>query len=110
MRVTLAQELGSQLEGSETVFVFARDAQGGGPPLAVYRTRVEALPATVVLDDSMSMVPSIKLSDRERVVVTARVSLSGEVRAGSGDLQGSTASVTVGNESPVDLVINERVP
>ncbi len=110
VRVTLAQGLGSQLEGSETVFVFARDAQGGGPPLAVYRTRVEALPATVVLDDSMSMVPSMKLSTRERVVVTARVSLSGEARAGSGDLQGSAASVTVGNESPVDLVINERVP
>ena len=110
VRVTLDQDLSSQLQGSETVFVFARDADGGGPPLAVYRTRVEALPATIVLDDSMSMVPSLKLSDREQVAVTARVSLSGEARAGSGDLQGSITPVAVGNESPVNVVINERVP
>ncbi len=110
VRVTLDESLGSQLQGTETVFVFARDAASGGPPLAVYRTRVEALPATIVLDDSMSMVPSIKLSDREQVSVTARVSLSGEARAASGDLQGSIAPVAVGNESPVELVISERVP
>lgn len=109
VRVTLDQRFAKELRGSETVFVFARDVAGKGPPVAVYRTRVDALPATVTLDDSMSMVPSLKLSDREQVVVTARVSMSGDVRARSGDLQGSSP-VAVGNESPVEISINEPVP
>lgn len=110
VRVTLDEDLRKPLQGSETVFVFARDTADKGPPLAVYRTRVDALPATIVLDDSMSMVPSLKLSDRDQVVVTARVSISGDARPSSGDLQGSSGSVAVGEDSAVDVTINERVP
>ncbi len=110
VRVVVDESLVKQLQGSESVFVFARDIEGGGPPLAVYRTRVEALPATVVLDDSMSMVPSLKLSERDRVAVTARISLSGNALPSSGDLQGSSGPVEVGGSSPVEIVINERLP
>lgn len=110
VRVIVDESLGKQLQGSESVFVFARDVEGGGPPLAVYRTRVEALPVTIVLDDSMSMVPSLKLSERDRVAVTARISLSGNALPSSGDLQGSSGPVEVGGSSPVEIVINERLP
>lgn len=110
VRVTLDDNLGKELQGSETVFVFARDAAGESPPLAVYRTRVDALPAMITLDDSMSMVPDLRLSDRDQVVVTARVSMSGDARPNSGDLQGGSGPVKVGDESPVEITINERVP
>lgn len=109
VRVMLDQSLANGLQGTETVFIFARDAAGTGPPVAVYRTRVEALPATITLDDSMSMVPSLKLSDRKQVLVTARVSMSGDASPSSGDLQGSSPAA-VGNESPVEIAINERIP
>lgn len=110
VRVVLEKSLRDSLSGSETVYVFARDAEGAGVPLAVHRTRVNALPATITLDDSMSMVPSLKVSDRDRVMVTARVSMSGDARAASGDLQGSAGPIEVGNDSPVEISIDERVP
>ncbi|MDH3316565.1 MAG: c-type cytochrome biogenesis protein CcmI [Gammaproteobacteria bacterium] len=109
VRVMLDQRLTKGLQGSETVFIFAQDVAGKGPPVAVYRTRVDALPATITLDDSMSMAPSLKLSDRKQVVVTARVAISGDARPSSGDFQGSSPAA-VGNESPVEILINEKVP
>lgn len=109
VRVTLQDGLREGLIGSEAVYVFAR-ATDGGPPLAVYRTTVDALPALVGLNDSMAMVPNLKLSGRDRVVVTARVSMSGDAAAKSGDLQGSSGPVPVGGDAPVEIVIDERVP
>lgn len=110
VRVTLDEGLRKTLQGSETVFVFARDPAGKGPPLAVYRTQVNALPESITLDDSMAMVPSLKISDRDQVVITARVSIRGDALPSSGDLQGSTDSVTVGAETRVDVTINEQLP
>ncbi len=109
VRVMLDPRLAEGLQGSETVFIFARDAGGKGPPVAVFRTRVDALPATITLDDSMSMVPSLKLSDRKQVLVTARVSMSGNASPSSGDFQGSSPA-DVGNEAPVEIVIDGKVP
>ena len=110
VRVTLDEGLAKELTGSETVFVFARDPSGQGPPLAVFRTRVDSIPDTITLDDSMAMVPALKLSDRREVAVVARVSLSGDAMPRSGDIQGGSAPVAVGNDTPVEIVINERVP
>ncbi len=110
IRVVINDALRQDLAGSETVFVFARDVVGGGVPLAVYRTRVDALPATVTLDDSMSMVPNLGVSGRDRVTVTARVSLSGNARPRSGDLQGNSGPVDVGNAAPVQIAIDQRLP
>lgn len=110
VRVNLAASLREGLDGSETVFVFARAAQGPRVPLAVYRTRVDALPAQVTLDDSMSMAPAFKLSGHDDVMIVARVSMTGNAQAQSGDLEGKSGPVRVGADSPVDVSIDRRIP
>lgn len=98
--VTLAPSLASQADPQETVFVVARSAEpdgsGGRMPLAVLRKQVKDLPLTFTLDDSLAMGPGMGLSTARRVVVTARVSRSGQAMPQAGDLEGSTGPVEVG--------------
>jgi cytochrome c-type biogenesis protein CcmH len=78
-------------------------------PLAVVRRQVKDLPFEFRLDDSMSMVPGMKLSAQARVIVGARVSLSGNPVPASGDLEGVTEPVAPG-AAGLKIVIDRQVP
>ena len=108
--VGLAPDLAVELGASEPVFVFARIPGGSGPPLAVARTVVGALPATIVLDETNAMVPSLSLASAEHVLITARVARSGTVTRTSGDVEGVSGPVAVNDSEPVRIVLSQTVP
>lgn len=97
--VTLAPALARQVNPDDTVFIFARDAQGSRMPLAILRKQVRDLPYRFTLDDSLAMSPAARLSGAKQVIVEARVSKSGEARAQPGDLGGQTGPVSPGATS-----------
>jgi cytochrome c-type biogenesis protein CcmH len=94
--VTLASALTREAKPEDTVFVFARAAEGPRMPLAILRKQVKDLPISFILDDSMAMSPAATLSKAGRVVVGARISKSGNAIPEKGDLAGQSAQVTVG--------------
>jgi cytochrome c-type biogenesis protein CcmH len=94
--VTLAPALRAKAAPEDTVFVFARAAEGPRMPLAILRRQVKDLPLQFKLDDSLAMSPAARLSGASRVVVGARVSKSGDAMPQPGDLSGQTAPVSVG--------------
>lgn len=94
--VALAPALALKARANDTVFVFARAVDGPPMPLAVIRKQVKDLPLQFTLDDSMAMWPAAKVSAYPRVVVTARVSKSGEGQPRPGDLQGESPVVAAG--------------
>ena len=94
--VELDAALRSKVADTDTVFIFARAAQGPRFPLAVLRKQVKDLPTSFVLDDSMSMMPDVKLSSFPLVVVGARISKSGSATPSAGDLEGLTEPVRPG--------------
>ena len=94
--VVLSSSLLKQARPDDTVFIFARAVDGPPMPLAVLRKRVKDLPLAFVFDDSMAMWPAAKVSAFSRVVVTARVSKSGEGKPRPGDLEGHSSPVAVG--------------
>jgi cytochrome c-type biogenesis protein CcmH len=56
------------------------------------------------------MMPTMKLSQFQRWVLTARISQSGGAQAQSGDLQGQIELDRSAAAKPVELVISEIVP
>jgi cytochrome c-type biogenesis protein CcmH len=71
---------------------------------------VRDLPLTIRLDDAMAMMPQMKISGFDQVVVGARVSLSGSPTAQSGDLEGEVRPVTPGQADTVNIIINSMHP
>jgi cytochrome c-type biogenesis protein CcmH len=106
--VRLAPELAGKVSAGDTVFIFARAAEGPRMPLAILRKRASDLPAEFTLDDSMAMAPQMKLSAFPDVVIGARVSKSANASPQPGDLQGSSAPVKVGARS-VSVVIDTEL-
>lgn len=96
--VEIDAALRTKVADTDTVFIFARAAQGPRFPLAVLRKQVKDLPTSFVLDDSMSMVAEAKLSGFPMVVVGARISKSGSATPSAGDLEGVTEPVRPGTK------------
>ncbi len=108
--VKLNPALAAKAAPTDTVFIFARAAQGPRMPLAIVRKQVKDLPITYTLDDSLAMNPALKLSNFQQVVVGARISKSGNAMPQSGDLQGQSETIALGGGKPVDVVINAVTP
>ncbi|MGL6110906.1 MAG: c-type cytochrome biogenesis protein CcmI, partial [Rubrivivax sp.] len=87
-RVSLSPALAARVAPGDTVFVFARAAEGPRMPLAILKRSVGELPLSFTLDDNMAMTPEFKLSKFAQVVIGARVSKSGNATPQSGDLEG----------------------
>jgi len=107
--VDLAPFLVGQLTAGDTLFVFARAAQGPRMPLAIVRQSASTFPVTVILDDSQAMTPSLRLSGFSEVTVGARISRSGNATPQPGDLQGSLSGVLIGADRQVRVVVSEEV-
>ena len=60
------------------------------------RINAARLPYEFKLDDSMSMMPTARLSSAKSVVIGARLSRSGDAGAKPGDFEGFSAPVAVG--------------
>ncbi|MBA2413083.1 MAG: c-type cytochrome biogenesis protein CcmI [Burkholderiaceae bacterium] len=107
--VALSASLTSKVRPDDSVFVFARPADGSRMPVAVVRARVSELPLQFTLDDSRAMAPTAKISNLAEVIVSARVSRTGNALPASGDLEGTPATVKVGSRG-LALIIDRSIP
>lgn len=110
VHVALDPALAAKASANDTVFIFARAVKGPPMPLAIVRKQVKDLPVDVVLDDSLAMMPAMKLSNFAEVVVGARISKSGNAMPASGDLQSLSGAVQTKDAQPVNITINQVVP
>jgi cytochrome c-type biogenesis protein CcmH len=108
-RVSLAPALKDKAGPDDTLFIFARHANGPRMPLAVLRLKAAELPKDFTLDDSMAMSPEMKLSSAAELRIEARISKSGDAIPKSGDLSGELTPVKPGAKG-LKLVIDKLVP
>jgi cytochrome c-type biogenesis protein CcmH len=94
---------------SATVFIIARDPNQPSPPIAAVRRQVSELPAAVTLGDSDAMIPGRVPSGFAQLEIVARISMSGQPIAQSGDWFGSL-TISPATERVVTVVIDEQVP
>uniref|UniRef100_UPI001680B4E5 c-type cytochrome biogenesis protein CcmI n=1 Tax=Pseudoalteromonas sp. S16_S37 TaxID=2720228 RepID=UPI001680B4E5 len=99
VNVTLDKNLLSQVPKQGTLFVFAKASNGPAMPLAVAKLTNFNLPLVVTLDDSMAMMPELKLSNYQEVVITARISVDSSVMPQAGELEGQSQVVSLAQEN-----------
>ena len=107
-RVSLDPKLRERAAPGDTLFVYARAANGPRMPVAIVRKPASALPLAFRLDDSQAMTPAARLSTSGEVIVEARISKSGSAAPAAGDLRGSSAPVRPGARD-VNIVIDDVV-
>ena len=107
LSVDISPELRARAEPGSAVFIYARAMQGPPMPLAVKRITVAELPASLTLGDADAMMPSMTISSFDQLVVGARVSMTGNPVAQSGDFFTELESVDSSNPpEQIDLVID----
>ena len=73
----------------------SKAVDGPKMPLAVEKLTDFYLPLVVTLDDSMAMMPNLKLSNFDQVVVTARISVDNSVTVSAGELEGQSQPIAL---------------
>jgi cytochrome c-type biogenesis protein CcmH len=107
VRVTLSPRLNTQT-GDFPLFVFVRNPQLAGPPLAVKRLSSH-FPQDVELTAADSMIPGRAIGAGTTVEVVARIARSGNPVGASGDPFGEL-TYKVGQDGQESLVIDRLMP
>ena len=107
--VDIASKFAAQAAGGATLFIYAKQPDAPGPPLAVLRVRAEHWPVTFTLNDANAMVSGRNLSSADSVQIEARISKTGDALPQSGDLVGSVASVNPRAGHPVKISIDRQI-
>ena len=107
--VVLSGKLAAKAKPEDTLYIFARNAEGSRMPLAVIRARVADLPLAFRLDDSSALPGGQKLSAAPSVVLEARISQGGLAQTLPGDLFGLLKDIKPGS-SKHRLVIDQVQP
>ncbi len=107
--VDLDPALRLQVQPGMTLFIYAKTADGKGPPLAALRVSAGQWPVKFRLDDTQAMMPGRTVSSVERAQVEARLSRSGNAIAEKGDLLAVGQVVPTRGGKPVLLKISKAV-
>lgn len=107
--LSLAPALKDKVAPTDTVFIVARAAEGPRMPLAIVRRSAADLPIRFTLDDSAAMTPEFRLSKFSQVIVSARVSKTGEATPRAGDLLGQAGPLAPDGK-PIEIVIDRVQP
>jgi hypothetical protein len=107
--VEIVSKLAPQALAGVTLFIYAKQPNAPGPPLAVLRVRADHWPVTFTLNDDNAMIPGRNLSNATNVQLEARISRSGDALPRSGDLVGTLASVNPHGGQPVRISIDRQI-
>ncbi len=109
VRVALGESALGAVRADSTVFIIARDPAQPSPPIAAVRRRAAELPAYVGIGDSDAMIPGRVPSGFAQLEIVARVSMSGQPMAQSGDWFGQQ-TISTADSKEVSVIIDKQVP
>lgn len=107
VKVDLDESLHDKASPEDTVFIYVKASEGPQMPLAAVRKQVKDLPLEITLDESMGMMPQMKMSNFDAYKVGARVSRSGQAISTSGDFIIEKSPVKAGET--IELTISDTV-
>lgn len=110
IEVKIDPSLANQVKPGDVLYVFARSVDGSGPPFAAKRIEMVKLPLQIQLSDADSPMPAALLSSQQNVLLIARLSRTGDVKAASGDIEAAPLQVATNGKEQITLILNRSVP
>lgn len=110
VRLDIDSKLRRMVADDAVVFLFAKPVDGPPMPLAAVRKQVKDLPFELILDDSLSVMPTAQISAHQQVRLGAHVSKSGGAKVNSGDLIAKEMIVPVGGGELFEILIKDFKP
>ncbi|MBC6413413.1 MAG: hypothetical protein GDA45_00540 [Chromatiales bacterium] len=107
IEVRLASELSANVSASDTLFVYAKAAQGPPMPLAIKQFQAGALPLETCLGPDDAMIQGMTVEQFSPLIVIARVSKLTTAMPQPGDLQASSEPIVAEAGTAVSLTIDE---
>ena len=102
-RLTVAESAKERLSPGDSIFIFAKSTDGSPMPVAVLRKVAADLPFDFELSDKQAMSTAAKLSTTATVIITARVSKSGNAMQAEPGLEVISEIINVGDDTLVEL-------
>jgi hypothetical protein len=106
-RVALSPAAAALVQPGDTLFIFAKESREHRMPVVALRKSVSELPFEFALTDKEVMVPGSKLSDYEQLVVTAKISRSGNATDSTLGLEAWSAAISPSSTDRIDLLIGD---
>ena len=103
--VRLADDSRDIVLPTDTVFIFARAVDGPPMPVAVLRRPAADLPIDFLLNDSQALSTDARLSDFEQIIVTARISRTGNESDALQELEARSEVIAVADNRHLNLTI-----
>jgi len=107
-RIELAPDVVAQIEPGDSVFIFAKESVDHRMPIVALRKPATDLPFDFVLTDKEAMAPGTRLDAFDSLVVTARISKTGNAMDNSLGLDAWSDPVSPVNGGSIDLVIGNE--
>ncbi|MEW9797678.1 c-type cytochrome biogenesis protein CcmI [Alteromonas sp. CYL-A6] len=109
--VSVTDELAAEIPDSGFLIVFAQDAVSDNRmPAAVVKIPLPSLPVTISLSTDNAMMPQYSLDNLEKVRISARISMDGNVAPAPGELEGNVIeSVSPGTMTSSTIIINKEL-
>lgn len=104
-RVALATDAAAQVRPEDTVFIFAKKSAHDRMPVVALRKSAADLPIEFALTDKEVMVPGMHLTDFDALLVTARISRSGNSADISDGLEAWSEPVSPVDGREIELTI-----
>lgn len=108
VEVVLDDAVAARAPQGATLFVIAR-APGGGPPLAIRRIESPRFPLLVSLSQADRMLDGVQIEDGASILVSARLSASGQAQPAAGDLEAPAQEIVVGQVRALGLALDRIV-
>ena len=108
--VDVAPRFKSSIAEGGIVLVYAKATEGPRMPLAIERLPADELPATITLDGSKAMLEGMSLNEFEHIVVTARISQTGQAVPKSGELFGVSPTLDILETFSTHVEIDREFP
>jgi len=107
VRIEVAPDLPTQIESSQTLYVYARSNTGDRIPVAAAQRSAGELPLELVLDDRSSLMGTSVLSDYDTVTLRAHISRTGDAIRQPGDLVSQPILVDLTTTDTITLMIRQ---